>query len=223
MPRVQFPRVETFDSIRERLTEIMLVTPEERMYADVLDLLRGLFDSQFGFFGYINSKGDLCCPSMTRDIFPQCQVPDKDIVFPRAVWGGLWGRILLERRALIKNDHHNVPTGHLPIGRSFGAPILYRGALVGSLHFANRETDYTGEDVRLLEQTCEFLAPIVNARVRHDEEQRARAELQGQLEASNKALQAKVAELEQLAAALLEREERMIELKAELAQLKRDP
>ncbi|MBA3396654.1 MAG: hypothetical protein H0T89_28745 [Deltaproteobacteria bacterium] len=55
---------------------------------------------------------------------PTRERPDKTIAFPRAVWGGLWGRILLERRSMIKNEGHNVPTGHLPINRSLGAPIL---------------------------------------------------------------------------------------------------
>lgn len=209
-----------FEAIRERCTEILLATPEERMYADVLDLLLGVFESEFGYFGYINDAGDLVCPSMTRNIFPVCQVPDKDVVFPRAVWGGLWGRILVERRSLIKNDPHQVPQGHLPIHRSFGAPILYRGELIGQFHFANRGSPYTAEDVDLLEQTCEFIAPVLNARLRHDDEQRRRAALQDQLEATNAQLRSKVAELERLTAALLDREDRMIELKAEIAKLK---
>ena len=209
-----------FDPIRERITEIMLITPEERMYADVLDLLLGVFASEFGYFGYINSVGDLVCPSMTRHIFPACQVPDKDVVFPRAIWGGLWGQILLERRPLMKNAVHKVPIGHLPIGRSFGAPILYRSTLIGQLHFANRPTDYTDDDLALLVQTCEFIAPVLDARVRHDEQQRARAQLQIDLESANEKLLTKVSELERLNEALLDREERMIELKAELAKLR---
>ena len=68
-----------FESTREKLTRILLLTPEENMYADVLDLLRELFESEFGYFGYINREGDLVCPSMTRHIFPQCQVADKNI------------------------------------------------------------------------------------------------------------------------------------------------
>jgi hypothetical protein len=213
-----------FDAVRERITEIMLVTPEERMYADVLDLLLGVFESEFGYFGYINTAGDLVCPSMTRHIFPACQVPDKDIVFRRAMWGGLWGQILIERRPLIKNKVHKVPVGHLPIGRSFGCPILYRGALIGQLHFANRAHDYGDADVALLAQTCEFIAPVLDARVRHDEQQRARARLQADLETANQQLVTKLDELERLSSALLDREERMIELKAELARLRaREP
>jgi GAF domain-containing protein len=211
----------SFEEIRERCAEILLSTPEERMYADVLDLLLVSFESEFGYFGYIDSVGDLVCPSMTRNIFPVCQVPDKDVVFRRANWGGLWGRILTERRTLIKNEAHQVPAGHLPIWRSFGCPIVYRGELIGQFHFANRATDYTDEDVRLLERTCEFIAPVLNARVSHDEEQRKRALLQEELLVTNLQLRAKVAELERLTAALLDREERMIELKAEIERLKR--
>jgi len=61
---------------------------------------------------------------------------------------------------------------------------------------------------------------VLDARVRHDEQQRALARLQGDLETANAALRTKLTELEQLNAALIDREERMIELKAELAQLR---
>jgi GAF domain-containing protein len=209
-----------FEPIREKLAEIMLLTPEEEMYADVLDLLLGVFRSEFGYFGYINSAGDLVCPSMTRNIFPQCQVEDKDIVFKREIWGGLWGRILREQRSLIKNDEHRVPVGHLPLYRSFGSPILYRGVLIGQFQFANREDDYGDEDVQLLEQIAAFVAPILNARLRRDEEERARRTAEDELRRTNGDLETKVQELERLNQALIDREERMIELKAELARLR---
>jgi hypothetical protein len=210
-----------FEPTREKLTQILLVTPEEDMYADVLDLLLGIFESEFGYFGYINDVGDLVCPSMTRDIFPRCQVADKNIVFPRAIWGGLWGRILRERRSLVKNDSHKVPDGHLPLYRSFGSPILYRGELIGQFHFANRPRDYEPADVTLLEQICDFVAPVLNARLRHDDEGRARKIAEEELRRTNLALTEKVQELEQLSQAMIDREERMIELKAELERLRR--
>ena len=209
-----------FEPIREKLTAILLVTPEQEMYAEVLDLLLGLFESEFGYFGYISREGHLVCPSMTRHIFPQCQVPDKDIVFRREIWGGLWGRILLERKSLIKNLAHGVPHGHLPIHRSFGSPILYRNELIGQFHFANRERDYGADDVALLEQICSFVAPVLNARLRHDEEQTARIRMEEELRRANQELSEKIAELERVNLALIEREERMLELKAEIARLK---
>lgn len=210
----------TFEPVREKLTQILLLTPEDQMYADVLDLLLGVFQSEFGYFGYIDPEGDLVCPSMTRHIFPVCQVADKNIVFRRQIWGGLWGRILLERKSLIKNQSHRVPDGHLPIGRSFGSPILYRSELIGQFHFANRDHDYDQDDVALLEQICNFVAPVLNARLRHDDELLARRSVEAELRGANQQLVEKLAELERVNEALIDREERMIELKAELARLK---
>jgi GAF domain-containing protein len=211
----------SFEPTRERLTRILLLTPEENMYADVLDLLLGLFESEFGYFGYISQDGHLVCPSMTRHIFPQCQVADKNIVFRREIWGGLWGRILMERKSLIKNAAHRVPHGHLPIHRSFGSPILYRGELIGQFHFANRPRDYDESDVELLEQISNFVAPVLNARLRHDEEQIARRAAEESLRQVNADLREKLSELERVNLALIDREERMIELKAELARLRK--
>lgn len=210
-----------FEATREKLTRILLLTPEENMYADVLDLLLGVFESEFGYFGYINQEGHLVCPSMTRHIFPQCQVADKDIIFHREIWGGTWGRILLEKRSLIKNTEHRVPEGHLPIHRSFGSPILYRSKLIGQFHFANRTRAYDEQDVALLEQICDFVAPVLNARLRHDEEERARKLAEAQAREMNDALKEKVDELERLNRALIDREERMIELKAEIDRLRK--
>lgn len=210
-----------FDSTREKLTRILLLRPEEEMYADVLDLLRGVFESEFGYFGYINREGHLVCPSMTRHIFPQCQVAGKDVIFRREIWGGLWGRILMEKKPLIKNAPHRVPEGHLPIHHSFGSPILYRSELIGQFHFANRPREYDAEDVALLEQICDFVAPVLNARLRHDEEERARRAAEAQVREMNEKLLEKVAELERLNQALIDREERMIELKAEIARLRK--
>jgi GAF domain-containing protein len=211
----------SFEPTRERLTQILLLTPEENMYADVLDLLLGLFESEFGYFGYISQEGHLVCPSMTRHIFPQCQVADKDVVFRREVWGGLWGRILLERKSLLKNLSHRVPDGHLPIHRSFGSPILYRGQLIGQFHFANRARDYDESDIALLEQIANFVAPVLNARLRHDEEERARRAAEEEVRSTNARLLEKLEELERVNQALIDREERMIELKAEIARLRK--
>lgn len=211
----------SFEPTREKLTRILLLTPEENMYADVLDLLLGVFESEFGYFGYISAEGHLVCPSMTRHIFPQCQVADKNIVFRREIWGGLWGRILLERKSLVKNDSHRVPEGHLPIGRSFGSPILYRGELIGQFHFANRPRDYEQGDVALLEQICDFVAPVLNARLRHDEEGRARRAAEDEVRSTNAQLTEKLNELERVNLALIDREERMIELKAEIERLRK--
>jgi signal transduction histidine kinase/CheY-like chemotaxis protein len=158
--------------LRETITLILLSTSDDEMYADVLEFLLEHFKSKFGYFGYIHENGDLVVPSMTRDIFEQCQVEQKDIVFHKPIWGGLWGRILTEKVTLIKNEFHNVPKGHLPIYRSIGAPIVYRGELVGQFHLANRDWDYTPQDAVMLEGIANMIAPVLSARIHRDRKER---------------------------------------------------
>ena len=73
----------------------------------------------------------------------------------------------------------------------------------------------------MLEQICDFVAPVLNARLRHDEEERARRAAEAQVREMNEKLLEKLAELERVNQALIDREERMIELKAEIARLRK--
>jgi anti-anti-sigma regulatory factor len=155
-------------AVISKLLGILTMSADDAMYSDVLDLVRAVFGSRFGFFGYIDEESALVCPSMTREVFDVCQVENKSIVFPRASWGGLWGRILVEKEALYKNQSHGVPAGHLPLHRSLGAPILYRDELVGSIHVANREADYTDRDLHLMEMIASIIAPVLSARLERD-------------------------------------------------------
>jgi signal transduction histidine kinase len=150
----------------------------EVLYGDVLDFLLEIFESEFGFFGYIDEQGNLVCPSMTRHVWDACQVADKAIVFPRHTWGGLFGRVLLEKRCLIKNEMHTVPKGHLPLYRSIGAPLLYRGELIGSLHLANRAWDYDDIDAQVLQAIADQVAPLLAALRVEDELKRSNADLE---------------------------------------------
>jgi PAS domain S-box-containing protein len=150
----------------------------DEMYNQILEFLLELFNSEFGFFGYIDQQGNLVCPSMTRHVWDACQVEDKAIVFPRHVWGGLWGRVLLEKRCLFKNDAHTVPAGHLPLHRSLGAPLLYGGELIGSLHVANRTWDYDEIDAQVMQAIADQIAPLLAAHRAEEELRRSNADLE---------------------------------------------
>jgi anti-anti-sigma regulatory factor len=173
-------------AVISKLLGILVASADDAMYGDVLDLVRAVFDSRFGFFGYIDEESALICPSMTREVFDACQVENKSIVFPRASWGGLWGRILVEKKALYKNQSHSVPAGHLPLHRSLGAPILHRDELVGSIHVANRDADYTDRDLHLMEMIASIIAPVLSARLERDRQdaKRRAAEVSVQLQAN---------------------------------------
>ena len=160
-------------ALKQRIADLLLSAPAERLYADVLDVVLETLDSPVGYFGYIDDGGALVCPSMTRQVWDRCAIPDKNVVFPRASWGGLFGRSLIEKRALVSNEALNPPVGHVPIERALLVPILLDNNLIGQLAVANRSRDYTHDDQRRLEMVAAYIAPFLRARL---EKQRAEAQ-----------------------------------------------
>jgi len=155
-------------SWRNRIAEVFLTVPDEGMYAEVLDIVLEAMESKYGIFGYVDEAGDLVCPSMTRDIWDQCQMPDKNIVFPRATWGGQWGRALLEGATQVSNVELTVPAGHIPIHRAISVPISHQGEAIGLLTVGNKATDYSPRDQGILERIAEAVAPVLKARLERD-------------------------------------------------------
>jgi PAS domain S-box-containing protein len=161
-------------NIRNQIDLIFLTMPDDEMYGEALQVILEATGSKYGVFGYIDEGGQLVCPSMTREIWDQCQIPDKDIVFPRETWGGIWGRALLEAKSFYSNGPMRVPEGHVPIRRAVAVPIIHQGEAIGILEVANKETDYDEQDQELLEGVAEYIAPVLRARLQRDREERER-------------------------------------------------
>lgn len=161
--------------IKTQIANVFLTRPDDEMYADVLDIILDVLESRFGAFGYIDSNGDLANPSMTRDIWERCQMPDKTIVFFKNTWGNsLWGRALNSKKTMWSNETFDVPEGHIAITRAMDVPIVHRGELIGNLLIGNKESDYSQEDVEMLESIAEYIAPVLQARLQRDDEEKAR-------------------------------------------------
>jgi PAS domain S-box-containing protein len=155
----------------------------------VLDHARQLTGSSFGFVGYIEPHtGYLVSPTLTRDIWDSCNVPDKDIVFKQ--FGGLWGWVLEHKTSLLTNHladeprSTGVPAGHLPIRRFLSAPALIGETLVGQIALANAERNYTSDDLELIERMADLYALAIQRK-------RAEVEMQQANEAAQAATRAK--------------------------------
>lgn len=165
-------------ALRNEIAHIFLTESDEGMYHKVLDVLLKTLESRFGLFGYINQKGDLVLASMTKDIWDECKIHDKTVVFPRVKWGGIWGKALLEKKMLYSNSPMNVPKGHIPVSRVLVAPIVFNKRAVGIFEVANKAEDYDDNDRNLLTLIAEKIAPVLYARLQRDtqKEKRMRAE-----------------------------------------------
>jgi PAS domain S-box-containing protein len=162
-------------TLLNQIANIFLTVPDEEMYGDVMAVVLGATESKLGFFGFISDDGDLVIPSMTRDIWRECRLPDKSITFPRDRWNNsLWGKALTEQKTYYSNGPFCIPRGHIRLDHFMAAPIVFGRKTIGLLAVANREGGYTVQDKDLLESIARYVSPILNARLERDRQERNR-------------------------------------------------
>ncbi|MEW6379380.1 MAG: PAS domain S-box protein [bacterium] len=167
--------------VRNKIADIFLTIPDDEMYAEVLQVILNFMESSLGYFGYINHDGAIVLPSLTGDVWDQCRMKNKDFVFPRQVWRGIWGRSLREKKTLFSNEPLPVPEGHISITRVLVVPIMYQGELIGQITVANKGADYTARDQEQLESIANQLAPVLHARIHRDRQNRERERMEEEL------------------------------------------
>ena len=172
--------------LQNQIASILLSTPDNEMYGQVLEVVLKAMKSKYGIFGYIDEKGSLNCPSLTKDIWDKCRMSDKTVVYPRDTWGGIWGKALIDKKTLYSNEPFKVPEGHVPIFRALDVPIVHQEEVIGNLLMGNKETDYDAEDKQFLEEIVRYIAPVLHARLQRDREEKARERLSSQLRRTQK-------------------------------------
>jgi two-component system cell cycle sensor histidine kinase/response regulator CckA len=162
-------------TILNQIANVFLTIPDDAIYGEVLAVVLQVMKSKFGVFGYIAENGDLIIPSLTREIWNECQVPDKSMVFPPEYWGNsLWGRAIREKKAFYSDGPFHTPGGHIHIDRFITVPIIYGQGTIGQISVANKEGSYTEEDKDLLEHIASRVSPILHARLQRDIQERRR-------------------------------------------------
>ena len=179
-------RQQRYIKLSNRIANIFLTSTRNDVFADVLDVLLKAMESRFGYFGYIDEAGDLVCPSMTRDVWDQCQVAEKSVVFPRAGWRGLWGRSLKEKQTLIANENLQIPKGHVVLENALATPIVYNDNLIGQFVVANKAGEYDKDDRDLLESAAAQTAPILFAIQEEARQKKAHEKMEEQMRQAQK-------------------------------------
>jgi GAF domain-containing protein len=146
-------------------------------YNTILNTILEVAHSKYGLIGYLDPiTGANICPTMTYDIWDECNIPGKTFVYPHDTWGGkqqiAWVRCLEEGITVLNNSpSHHLPEGHVPLTRSICIPLKTgkngTRETIGIIIMANKETDYTLDDVEFLEKLAETIGPMVELK-RHD-------------------------------------------------------
>ncbi|MEN8189901.1 MAG: ATP-binding protein [Thermodesulfobacteriota bacterium] len=173
-------------TFNNQIANILLTSSKSVVYSEVLDLVMENLDSEFGYIGYINEFGELVCPSMTRNIWDQCQIEDKSIVFPPSVWGGIWGKSLEQGKTVVANEGLRLPKGHVSLKNSIAVPIIHRQQLIGQMVLANREGGYGFREQALLEGVADQVAPVLSGMLREERQKQVQERLEDQYRQSQK-------------------------------------
>ncbi|MGE4291261.1 MAG: ATP-binding protein [Desulfovibrio sp.] len=191
------------DETETRRAERELLT-QRRMDSAVADLARALLDeadivkiadlalktaqevtgARYGFVGLVNPEtGHLDCPTMTKDIWDLCDVPNKTSVFKERC--GLWGWAMQTKHPVVSNapSRHpkstGVPEGHVPIENFLSSPALIGDELVALINLANVQGGFEGRHLRMTRRLSSLLALAVQ-RVRWEQKLlRAKEEAEG--------------------------------------------
>jgi len=187
--------------ISNQIAKIFLTISDEDMYSEVLNIVLEALESKYGVFGYIDEKGDLIIPTMTRTVWDKCDVKEKDIIFPKNTWGkSSWPKAIREKKFNYSNKRSPlIPKGHIPIERHINMPVVHRGEVIGLLQVANKEKDYIERDINLLKKISDFIAPVLNARLQRDRMQKAQEHALKEIQSREEELKRSNKELEQFA------------------------
>jgi len=172
-------RAEAAKALQARISSMFLSISDDETFGEVLNVVLEVMQSPLGALGYIDEAGDLIVPTLTRQVWDNCQMPDKSVVFARDAWGdSTFGQAIREKRPVVANaPTDRLPKGHLPLLRHVALPVVFRDATIGLFLVANKEVDYDDRDVETLADIARHVAPILAARLqllRDNEELRKR-------------------------------------------------
>jgi PAS domain S-box-containing protein len=166
-------------AILNQIANVFLTIPDEKIYEEVLAVILKTLKCRYGVFGYIGDSGDLIIPSMTKEIWSDCQVEGKSIVFPRHLWGdSLWGKAIKEKKSFSSDGPFQTPEGHLPIYNFLTVPVVFADKTIGLASVANKDGGFSVEDKTILERIAGNISPILSTRFQRDKQEleRKRAE-----------------------------------------------
>ncbi len=124
----------------------------------VLEEIKTISASTYAFYGFINDdETEMEIYSWSEEAMNQCRIDDKPRIFSIAK-AGIWADAIRKRQSIINNDYGQdhegklgLPEGHVRLTRFVSIPVFSKGKIVAVGAVANKESEYTQDDVKHLE------------------------------------------------------------------------
>ncbi|MGQ9687624.1 MAG: PAS domain S-box protein [Desulfobaccales bacterium] len=150
---------------------LMADAPQEELLDFVLEACLTTMESEFGFLGLMNqAETVMAVHRWSKEAMQQCALQEEPCFFPIAE-AGVWAEAVRRRQAVVLNDYpaphpvkRGLPAGHVPLHRLLCVPVLAKGRVVAVAAVANKESDYTEEDVNAFTSLLNKLWEILRRR-----------------------------------------------------------
>ncbi|OIP30494.1 MAG: hypothetical protein AUK47_24940 [Deltaproteobacteria bacterium CG2_30_63_29] len=164
-------RFERLLDIRLRLWEHAATHTFQEVLRQTLDEVESVTGSVAGFFHFVEpDERTLTLQAWsTRTVAEFCKVSGGGMSYP-VEQAGVWGDCVHQRSPVIHNDYASLPhkkglpEGHVPVTRELVVPIFRENKIVALLGVGNKPTDYTEDDLELVQFLADVAWSIVENR-----------------------------------------------------------
>jgi hypothetical protein len=216
-------------AINRLFAETLKSQDREAVARTCLAVAQSITDSELGFIGEVSPDGRFNTTAVSDKGWSACAMPQKEAtaVLQNMIIRGLWGQVILRKQSIIINepgafpDRVGVPEGHPPLTSFLGVPLKDEGKTIGMIALANRTDGFTGEQREDLEEMAVSLVEALRRNKAEEEVTKMNLELEKRVHERTEDLAAKTAELERINRVFVDRELKMRELKARIAEMEK--
>ena len=134
-----------------------------------LDKAIELTESKIGYiYHYSEEKKQFVLNTWSKDVMKECNVMNPETVYDLEKTG-FWGEVVRQKKDLILNDFEaphsqkkGYPEGHVKLLRFMSIPIFKENEIIAVVGMANKDTDYTDDDVLKLRLMMDAVWKVVD-------------------------------------------------------------
>ncbi|PLX99598.1 MAG: hypothetical protein C0623_08850 [Desulfuromonas sp.] len=140
----------------ESLWNISKLTSEsfQKICNNVLQEIVKMTYSPYGFYGFLDQDEEvMTIYSWSNEAMQDCEIHNQPIKFP-IDQSGIWGNAVRTKKPFVLNDYQQecefktgTPEGHVALERVLSIPVLSSGKVVAVAATANKDGDYTQDDI----------------------------------------------------------------------------
>ena len=167
---------------RLRMSDYALNHSLEELLTKVLDEAEALTNSRIGFFHFVDADQSTLSlqtwSTKTLSTFCSAEGKGRHYALNKA---GVWADCIRKKRPVIHNDYETLPNrkglppGHAQVWRELVVPIFRNKLVVAVLGIGNKPSDYTTQEVKILQHLANLAWDIVIRKRAEEDLQKAKA------------------------------------------------